>query len=88
MLGHWTQAGYAWLSVPVSRRDLEDAYLTNALIDAHGDDAEFGYRFLADEVAPHRRRRELLLRDQGSFQQPHRRLRNRGTAHTSVDSGE
>ena len=34
----------------MSRRGLEDAYLTNALIDAHGDDPEFGYRFLADEV--------------------------------------
>jgi hypothetical protein len=37
--------------VPVSQRDREDAYLTNALIDAHGDDPEFGYRLLADEVA-------------------------------------
>ncbi len=34
----------------MSQRDLEDAYLTNALIDAHGDDPEFGYRFLADEL--------------------------------------
>jgi transposase InsO family protein len=51
VLGHSPQAYYAWLSAPVSRRDLEDAYLTNALIDAHGDDPEFGYRFLADEVA-------------------------------------
>jgi putative transposase len=50
VLGHSTQAYYAWLSAPVSRRDLEDAYLTNALIDAHGDDPEFGYRFLADEA--------------------------------------
>ncbi len=50
MLGHSRQAYYAWLSSPVSQRDLEDAYLTNALINAHGDDPEFGYRFLADEV--------------------------------------
>jgi putative transposase len=50
VLGHSTQAYYAWLSSPVSRRDLEDAYVTNALIDAHADDPEFGYRFLADEV--------------------------------------
>lgn len=35
---------------PVSDRDLEDAYLTNAQIDAHGDDPAFGYRFLADEL--------------------------------------
>ena len=51
MLGHSTQAYYAWTAAPISGRDLEDAYLTNALIDAHGDDPEFGYRFLADEVA-------------------------------------
>ncbi|SNS09943.1 Transposase InsO and inactivated derivatives [Geodermatophilus pulveris] len=51
VLGHSTQAYYAWTGAPISQRDLEDAYLTNALIDAHGDDPEFGYRFLADEVA-------------------------------------
>jgi putative transposase len=50
VLGHSTQAYYAWLRQPVSQRDLDDAYLTNALIDAHGDDPEFGYRFLADEL--------------------------------------
>ncbi len=33
----------------LSPRDLEDAYLINALIDAHRD-PEFGYRFLADEL--------------------------------------
>ncbi|MFF1530871.1 IS3 family transposase, partial [Cellulomonas sp. NPDC058312] len=50
VLGHSRQAFYAWLAEPVSQRELEDAYLTNALIDAHGDDPEFGYRFLADEL--------------------------------------
>jgi hypothetical protein len=50
VLGHSAQAYYAWLAAPVSQRDLEDAYLTNALIDAHGDDPEFGYRLLADEL--------------------------------------
>jgi len=50
VLGHSTQAYYAWRAAPVSQRDLEDAYLTNTLIDAHGDDPEFGYRFLADEL--------------------------------------
>ena len=50
VLGHSPQAYYAWRAAPVSRRELEDAYLTNALIDAHGDDPEFGYRFLADEL--------------------------------------
>jgi len=42
VLGHSPQAYYAWLAAPVSRRDLEDAYLTNALIDAHDEDPEFG----------------------------------------------
>ena len=50
VLGHSRQAYYAWAANPVSYRDLEDAHLTNALIDAHGDDPEFGYRFLADEL--------------------------------------
>ena len=50
VLGFSTQAYYAWLTNPISRRDLEDAYLTNALVDAHGDDPAFGYRFLADEL--------------------------------------
>ncbi|WP_308121898.1 IS3 family transposase [Actinotalea ferrariae] len=50
VLGHSRQAYYAWLADPIGDRELEDAYLTNALIDAHGDDPEFGYRFLADEL--------------------------------------
>ena len=49
-LGFSTQAYYAWLARPISPRDLQDAYLTNALVDAHGDDPEFGYRLLADEL--------------------------------------
>ena len=50
VLGFSAQAYYAWLANPISARDLEDAYLTNALIDAYDDDPEFGYRFLADEL--------------------------------------
>jgi putative transposase len=50
VLGFSTQGYYAWLANPVSARDLDDAYLTNALLDAHGDDPAFGYRFLADEL--------------------------------------
>ena len=50
VLGFSTQGYYAWLAAPVSDRDLTDAYLTNALLDAHGDDPAFGYRFLADEL--------------------------------------
>ena len=43
-------AYFAAGSLPEWQRELEDAYLTNALIDAHADDPEFGYRFLADEL--------------------------------------
>jgi len=50
VLGFSAQGYYAWLANPISARDLEDAYLTNALIDTHADDPEFGYRFLADEL--------------------------------------
>ena len=50
VLGFTTQAYYAWVANPVSERDLADAYLTNALIDAHHDDPAFGYRFLSDEL--------------------------------------
>ena len=50
VLGHSTQAYYAWATNPVSDRDLEDAYLTNVSIDAHDDDPEVGYRFLAAEL--------------------------------------
>ncbi|KAJ8144956.1 hypothetical protein OY671_001937 [Metschnikowia pulcherrima] len=50
VLGHSTQAYYAWATNPVSDRDSEDAYLTNVSIDAHDDDPEFGYRFSADEL--------------------------------------
>jgi transposase InsO family protein len=50
VLGHSRQAYYSWLANPVCQRDLEDAYLTNALIDAYDDDPEFGYRLLADEL--------------------------------------
>ena len=50
VLGHSTPADSAWATHPVSDRDLDDAYLTNVSIDAHDDDPEFGYRFLADEL--------------------------------------
>jgi transposase InsO family protein len=35
---------------PVTATELERAYRANALFDAHRDDPEFGYRFLADEA--------------------------------------
>ena len=44
------QPYYRWLACPVSDRELDEAYLANAIFDAHRDDPEFGYRFLADEV--------------------------------------
>ena len=50
VLGFSAQAFYSWNKNPVTIRDVEDAYAINALIDAHGDDPAFGYRFLADEL--------------------------------------
>jgi putative transposase len=44
------QPYYRWLKNPVGERELEEAYLADAVFDAHGDDPEFGYRLLADEV--------------------------------------
>jgi putative transposase len=44
------QPYYRWLAAPVTGTELEQAYLANALFDAHRDDPEFGYRFLADEA--------------------------------------
>ena len=41
---------YRWLAAPVTDGELDEAHLANALFDAHRDDPEFGYRFLADEV--------------------------------------
>jgi putative transposase len=41
---------YRWLAAPITASELEEAYLANALFDAHRDDPEFGYRFLADEI--------------------------------------
>lgn len=44
------QPYYRWLKNPVSERRLLEAHLANAIFDAHRDDPEFGYRFLADEA--------------------------------------
>ena len=69
VLGFSPQAFYKWRARPCSDRDLDDAHVTNALVDAHAEDPEFGYRFLADELdkAGHRlgeRRVWRLCRDQ------------------------
>jgi putative transposase len=50
VLGFSPQAFYKWRARPCSQRDLDDAHLTNALVDLHADDPEFGYRFLSDEL--------------------------------------
>lgn len=44
------QSYYRWPKNPASDRELDTAYLANANFDAHRDDPEFDYRFLADEV--------------------------------------
>jgi len=51
VLGFSKQAFYQWKVRPVTARDWDDAHLTNAAIDVHHDDPEFGYRFIADELA-------------------------------------
>ncbi|GAA3856616.1 hypothetical protein GCM10022380_87650 [Amycolatopsis tucumanensis] len=51
VLGFSKQAFYKWKVKPVSDRDYDDAHLINAAIDIHHDDPEFGYRFIADELA-------------------------------------
>ncbi len=52
VLGFSTQAFYKWLANPVCQRDWDDAHLINAALDLHGDDPEFGYRLLTDELHP------------------------------------
>jgi transposase InsO family protein len=69
VLGFSTQAFYKWRAKPCCARDRDDAYVTNAIVDVHADDPEFGYRFIADELeqAGHQaseRRVWRLCRDQ------------------------
>jgi len=44
------QQYYRWVDEPITDGQLDEAWLSNAIFDAHRDDPEFGYRFLADEV--------------------------------------
>jgi len=44
------QPYYRWLACPVTAGELSEAYLADALFDAHRDDPEYGYRLLADEA--------------------------------------
>ena len=50
VLGFSPQAFYKWQKNPVSDRAWVDAHVTNAIVDVHEDDPEFGYRFIADEL--------------------------------------
>jgi len=50
VLGFSTQAFYKWRANPVCDREWSDAHVTNAIVDVHDDDPEFGYRFIADEL--------------------------------------
>ena len=51
VLGFSKQAFYRWRAGQVSQRDWDDAHLTNAAVNVHHDDPEFGYRLVADELA-------------------------------------
>ena len=44
------QPYYRWCVRPVTVTEIERAHRANTLFDAHRDDPEFGYRFLADEA--------------------------------------
>jgi transposase InsO family protein len=50
VLGVARQPYYRWRAKPVGDRELVQAYRANALLDAHRDDPEFGYRFLVQEA--------------------------------------
>jgi hypothetical protein len=50
VLGLCRQAFYFWCKNPVSDRDWDDAHLTNAALDVHRADPEYGYRFITDEL--------------------------------------
>lgn len=44
------QPYYRWLNEPITNAEVIAAYRANALVDAHRDDPEFGYRLLVDEA--------------------------------------
>ncbi|MBM7529034.1 transposase InsO family protein [Brevibacterium luteolum] len=83
VLGFTTQGFYKWCANPVSARDWEEAHLLNAAYDIHADDPEFGYRFIADELAAggyctSERRVWRLCSRQGLFSHTVKRARKRG----------
>ena len=79
------QPYYQWLANPITDAEWEEAYLLNALIDAHRDDPEFGYRYLADAVEEvagvHMAHRTAwrLCHTQGVFSVISRRKKGKGT---------
>ena len=78
VLGFSKQAFYNWKADPVTPADLQRAYLTNAALDVHADDPEFGYRFIADELedlgyAVSRNTVHMICRDAGIVAAVHRR---------------
>ncbi len=86
VLGFSPQAFYKWRARPVADRDRVDAHVTNAIVDIHGDDPEFGYRFIADELdragqPTNERRVWRLCRAQGVWSTTTRKGR-RGAAKT------
>lgn len=44
------QQYYRWLSDPVTDSEWDNAHLSNAILEAHDEDPQYGYRFLVDEV--------------------------------------
>jgi putative transposase len=47
VLGFSPQGYYRWRRRPISHRNYENAYLTNALIDAHHNDLRLGLSLLS-----------------------------------------
>ena len=45
------QPYYRWRHQQVTKAEVVEAYRSNALLDAHLDDPEYGYRFLVGEAA-------------------------------------
>ncbi|WP_217133581.1 hypothetical protein [Leucobacter chinensis] len=49
-MGVTKQACYQWVKQPCSKSELEQAHLIEVLREIHEEDAEFGYRFPAEEL--------------------------------------
>ncbi|RAD59148.1 IS3 family transposase, partial [Burkholderia multivorans] len=45
------QPYYRWRNQQITNAELTEAYRANALLDAHRNDPEYGYRFLLGEAA-------------------------------------